>query len=144
MDASTCHVFAEQELPPGVSRAPYLDFRTIKHLCLVKFAHQRRKDMARLKVVVIAGAIEVGRHGAKVVCAVLTVVRPAHLYPGNLRYRVRPIGRLQRSGKKVVLLYRLRTVARINARRAEEKQLLYPRAPSLVNDIGLDGQILPD
>jgi hypothetical protein len=50
----------------------------------VQLADHRRNDVAVLQVVVVAGAVEVGRHDAAVVGAVLAVVALAELDAGDL------------------------------------------------------------
>ena len=58
-------------------------------LGLVHLADQRRDDVAGREVEIVAGAVEVGRHGADEVAAVLPAVGLAQLDAGDLGQRVR-------------------------------------------------------
>ena len=100
--------------------------------------------MGILGVVVVAWAIEIGRHHAAVVDAVLAVVALAQLDPGDLGDRVGLVGRLQRAGEQRVLGHRLRREARVDAARPEEEELLHPGAEGGVDDVRLDHQVVVD
>ena len=93
-------------------------------LRLVRLADQRRQDVARLQVEVVAGAVEIGRHRRDEVAAVLPAIGLAQLDAGDLGDRVPLVGRLERAGQQRVLGDRLRRELRIDAGRAEEQQLL--------------------
>src|ERR1041384_6884945 len=144
MDARLRHVVGVQEFPPRRAGSPHRDRAVVPQLRLVELADQRRKNMARLQIVVVARPVEVGRHGAEVARAVLAVVGPAHLDPRDLCDRVGTVGGVERGGEKVLLLDRLRTVARINARGAQKKELAHAGAKGFVDHVGLDGQVLVD
>ncbi len=107
-------------------------------------ADERRQHVAGLQVVIVARSVEIGRHRAQVGRAVLAVVRPAHLDAGDLGEGIRPVGGLERPGEQVVLADRLRAIARVDARGAEEEQPPDARAPGLVDHVGLDRQIVVD
>ena len=100
--------------------------------------------MGILKVVVVSRTVQIRGHDRKVLRPILTVIGPTHFDTGYFGDSVRPISWLQRAGKQVSFLHRLRTLARINAGRAEKKKPLYTGAPALMNNIILNGQILPD
>ena len=100
--------------------------------------------MGILKVVVVSGTVQIGGHDRKVLRPILTVIGPTHFDTGYFGDRVRPISWLQRAGKQVSFLHRLRTLSRINAGRAEKKKPLYTGTPALVDNIILNGQILSD
>ena len=107
-------------------------------------ANQRRQYVRGFGVIVVSRAVEIGRHRRQKLRPVLPVVRRAHFDTRNLGDRIRPVCRFQWPGEKVFLLYRLRAVARVNARRTEKKQTLYTGFPCLINDVGLDGDVLLD
>ena len=69
----------------------------------MKLADHGGQNVAVGKVVVIAGTVEVGRHDATVVTAILPVVAFAKLDTGDFSDGVRLIGGLQRTGKQRIL-----------------------------------------
>ena len=60
--------------------------------------------MAVFRVIVIAGAIQIGGHGTDGVKAILLAVGLAHLDARNFCQRVGIVGRLQRPGEQVFFL----------------------------------------
>jgi hypothetical protein len=110
----------------------------------MKAANHRGQHVAVLGMVVVAGAIEVGRHHAAEVAAVLAVVAFAQLDAGDLGDGVGLVGRLQLAGQKRILRHGLRREPRIDAARAKEEQLACAGAPSLVDQIGFDHQVRID
>ena len=100
--------------------------------------------MAGLQVEVVAGAVQVGRHEREVVGAVLAVEAAAQLDAGDLGDGVGAVGLLQRAGEQVLLLERLRGLARVDAGAAEEDQPLDARGERLVDEVELDHQVLLD
>src|SRR3989442_7700847 len=144
VDAGVGHVVAVDELAARLAGAPQRHRFLAPYFGLVEFADQRRQDVARLEVVVVAGPVHVVRHGAEVARAVLAIERPAHLDAGDLRQGVRAVGRLQRPGEEVLLLDRLRAVARVDAGGAEKKQVAHAGLPGLLEHVGLDRQVLED
>ena len=93
-------------------------------LRLMRLAHQRRKDVARLQIEIVAGAVEIGRHRRDEVAAILPAIGLAQLDAGDLGDRVPLVGGLERAGEQRVLADRLRRKLRIDAGRAEKQQLL--------------------
>src|SRR5437016_11494024 len=144
VDAGVGHVVAVHELAAWFAGAPQRHRFLAAYLGLVEFADQRRQDVARLEVVVVAGPVHVVRHGAEVARAVLAVERPAHLDAGDLRQGVRAVGRLERPGEEVLLPDRLRAVARVDAAGAEKQQVAHAGLPGFLEDVGLDPQVLED
>ena len=110
----------------------------------VELADHRWDDVGGFQVVVVAWAVEVGGHHGKKLRAVLPVVGPAHLNPGDFGHGVGAVGGLQGAGVQIFLLDGLRTVARVDAGRAQEQQPLDTGAPRLVDDVGLDGEVFAD
>ena len=100
--------------------------------------------MAVLQVEVVIRPIEVRRHHGNVVGAILQVIALTHLQAGNLRDGILLIGVLQRRGQQAILLHRLRRILGIDARRAQEEQLLHSVGISLRNHVALDLHIHHD
>ena len=72
------------------------------------------------------------------------VVRLAHFDAGNFRHGVRLVRRLQLTVEQVLFLDRLRSELGIDARAAEETELLYIVQVGRVNDVVLNLQIVED
>ena len=60
-----------QELAPRRAGAPDDHLPVAAQLGLVRLADQRRDDVAGVEVEVVAGAVEIGRHGGDEIAAVL-------------------------------------------------------------------------
>ena len=105
---------------------------------------QRRQHMAVGQVVVVVRAVQIGRHHADVLPAVLAVVALGQLDAGDLGDRVGLVGRLQRAGQQRVFPDRLCAVARVDAARAQEHQPLHARQVRAVDQVRLDHQVLVD
>ena len=118
------HVLAVEEFPSWRACAPHRHRGTVALLGLVELADQGRDDVAVLRVVVVARAIQVGGHHRQVAGAVLPVVAPAHLDAGDLGQGVGPVGGLQRAGEQVFLPHRLGAQLGIDAGGAQEQQAL--------------------
>ena len=100
--------------------------------------------MGGLQVEIVIGAIEVGRHGGDERGAILTIVGLAHGDAGDLGDGIGAVGRLQRSGKEVLLLDRLGGKLGVDAGAAEEEELPDAVFPRLVDYVGLDHQVVVD
>ena len=100
--------------------------------------------MAVFRVVVVARPIEVARHHAAEIGAVLPVVALAHLDAGDLGDGVGLVGGFERAGEQVFFLDRLRAVARVDATGAEKKQFLDAGLPGFMDHVALDHQVLVD
>lgn len=110
----------------------------------MKLAQQCRDDVTVFRVVVVARAVQIGRHHRQIFRAVLAVVAPAHFDTGNLGKRVGPVGGLQRAGEQAVFAHRLRRHLGVDAARAEEHESRHAVLPRAVDHIGLDRQIVAD
>src|SRR5262245_34062872 len=97
VNARISQVIAVKKLAARRSAAPDNHLLPPPHLGFVKLSDQGRNNMARLEVVIVARSIEIGRHSRKVLCTVLTVVAPAHLYAGNFGHGIGTIGWLERT-----------------------------------------------
>ena len=89
-------------------------------------------------------AIQVGRHDAAVVSAMLAVVAFAQFDPCNLGDRIGFIGWLQYPCEQRVLAHRLFCMLWVDARRAQKQQLLNIVLMRGLNDVGLDHQVVID
>ena len=105
-------------------------------------ADKGRKDVAVLRVVVVVGTVQVRRHNADEVCAVLTVQIFAVLKPRYLGKRVRLVGTLQRASKEAVLTHRLGCKTRVDARRPQELQLAAAVTPCGMDDVHPEHHVL--
>ena len=73
------------------------------NLGLVKPADQRGDDVAVFGMIIVAGAVEIGRHHADEVGAVLAAIGLGQLDAGDLGDRIGLVGRLQRPGQQRIL-----------------------------------------
>ena len=113
-------------------------------LGLVEAADQRRQHVRRGEVEVVAGAVQVRRHEREVVGAVLAVEAAAHLDAGDLGDRVRAVRLLQRAGEEVLLLERLRRLARVDAGAAEEDEAAHAVREGRLEEVRLDHEVVVD
>src|SRR5947207_6274761 len=97
--------------------------------------------MGVLGVVIIIWAVEVGRHRADEIRAVLLPVGVAHFDSGDFGDGVPLVGRLQRPGEQVLLFQRLRCEFWIYAGAAKEKEFFDSSLVSAVNEVFLDAQV---
>src|SRR4029453_7686145 len=91
---------------------------------------------------VVARAVKVGRHRRYEVAAVLATVGLTKLDTGDLGDRIGFVGRLQRSCQQRRLRDRLRSLTRIDTRRAEEQKFFDTRAVRSMDDVGFNEQIV--
>ena len=142
------HVVDVEEFAHGCAGAPDHDAFGVVDLGFVEAADQRRDDVGVFRVVVVAGAVEVGGHDAAVVgavaVAVLAVVAFAEFDAGDLGDGVGFVGGFQRACEQGVFAHRLRCEFGVDATAAEEQELLHPDSPGFVDDIGFDHHILID
>jgi GDPmannose 4,6-dehydratase len=135
-------VICVEKLPQRRAAPPAGHRRRAGRVRLMEFADERGQHMGGVKIVVVIRPVEVGRHGADEIAAVLPPVRLAELDAGDFGDRVPFVGRLQRAGEEVFLFQRLRGQLRVNARAAEEQELPHARAPRALDEVVLDLQIL--
>ena len=110
-----------EEFPQRRAAAPARDAFRAGDFAFVEFADERRQDVRALQIVVVVRPVEIGRHGADEIAAVLSPKGLAQFDPGDFCHRVPLIGRLQRPAEQGFLFYRLRGVLRINAGTAQEQ-----------------------
>ena len=81
----------------------------------MSLADQGGEDVAGLQIVVVARAVEVGRHDRKIAGAVLAVVGPAHLDASDLGHGVGAVRGFKGAGQQVGFADGLRTFPRVDA-----------------------------
>ena len=91
--------------------------------------NQRRDNVAVFRMVVIAGAVQIGWHNAAVVhavaCAVLAVVAFAEFDAGDFGNRIGFVGGLEHAGQQGVFAHGLFCQAGIDAAGAQKKQFFH-------------------
>lgn len=110
----------------------------------VNLADHGRQHVAVLQVEIVVRPIEVRRHHRDVVRAILQVEALTHLQSRNLRDGIRFVRIFQRRGEEHLLLHRLRRLARVDTRTAQEQQLLHPVTETLADYVLLNLQVLVD
>lgn len=141
-DARVSEIVNVQEFTARRARTPDLEALSLGALRLVRLADQSRQDVAGLQIEIVARPVEVGRHGRDEVTAMLPAIGLGELDPGDLSDGAPLIGRLEAHGEDGILANRLRRKLGIDARRAEEEQLLDPDAIARLDDIRLDHQVV--
>ena len=105
-------------------------------------ADQGGDDVAVFGMIIVAAAVQIGRHHIDEVGAVLAAIGLHHLDPGDLGNRIGLVGRLQRPRQHGILAQRLRRQLGVDAGRAEEHQLLGAVDMRRVDHIGRNRQIV--
>ncbi len=131
-----------QELAARLAGAPDLDLGRIADLGGMHLGDHRWHDMARQEVEIVAGPIEIGRHRADEVRAVLAAIGLAELDAGDLGDRVPLIGGLELALEQRLLGHRLRRELGIDAAGAEEQELLHADLLGRADDVRLDHQVV--
>ena len=116
----------------------------VDELGKIDLAYHGGHDVGVLEVEVVVGAVEVGGHDGDVVGAVLQVVALAHLQSCDLGDGILLVGVFQWRGEEAVLSHGLGGVLRVDARGAEEEELLDAMAIGLADDVALDEHVLHD
>jgi hypothetical protein len=135
------HVVAVEKLAIRCAGPPHHHFLITTHFGFVELADERGDDMGSVEVVVVARAIQVGRHHGQKLGAVLAVERPAHFDTGDLGHGVGTIGGFERAGEEVFLLHRLRAVARVDARGTEKQQAFDAVPVCRLDEVVLDREV---
>jgi len=128
-----------QKLTLRRTGAPQGDLGVMLHLGFMKSANQSGQDVGGLQIEIVARTIEVCGHKRHCVEAILLAIGFAGFDSGNFGDGVPLIGGFEGTGQEIVFLKRLRRKLRINARGAEEEQLLDLVAVSRVNNVALHG-----
>ena len=134
-------IVAVEKFAARPTRSPDNELPVSPNLGFMGLADQGGQDVAGLQVVVVARAVEVGRHDRKVARAVLAVVGPAHLDARDLGQGVGAVRGFQGAAQKIGFADGLRTFPWIDAAGAQKKEVLHACLVGAVDDVGLDGQI---
>ena len=144
VDARMGQVVDVQELAHGPATTPDDELLVATQLGLVSLANERGEHVAVLEVVVVPRAVQVGGHNARVARGVLPVEALAKLDARNLGQRVGLVGLLQGAREQVLLPDGLGAVARVDAARPEEHEVLNARSVGALNEVGLHHEVLVD
>jgi hypothetical protein len=104
-----------EEFATRLAGSPYGDRCRTGRFRFVHAANKRRRHVAMLRMVVVAGPVEVGGHDRNEIGAVLSAVGFDQLDTGDFCQRVPLIGRFERSGEQHVLAHWLGRQSGINA-----------------------------
>ena len=96
MEAGGGEIVGVEEFAARGAGSPDRDGRCVGFLRFVETADQSGDHVGVFRVVVIAGAVEVGRHGGVVEESVLGAVVLAHLEAGDFRNGVGLVGDFER------------------------------------------------
>ena len=91
------HVVDVQKFAPRIARPPDDELARAIYLRLVRLPQQRREHVRREQIEVVVRAVEIRRHRADVVLAILARVGLAKADAGDLRDRVGIVRRLERA-----------------------------------------------
>ncbi len=141
-DAGIGTVVGMKELAPRRARAPDRDVVGTGQLRLMRLADQGRQNVAGVQVEIVAGAVQIGRHGADEIAAMLFPVRLGQFDASDLGDRIPFVGGFQRAGQQGALRDRLRGLFRIDAAGAEEQHLANARPIGRLGHIGRDHQVV--
>src|SRR5579875_973852 len=108
-----------QELAQRPAGTPDLEHFGATPDRVVGLGDQRREDMARAQVEIVAGTVEIGRRRGDEVATMLPAVGLDQFDAGDLGDGIPLVGRLERVGEECILAHRLWREPRINAGRAE-------------------------
>lgn len=107
----------------------------------VEFSYESRQNMRVFKVVIVVGPVKVCGHDAQIPRSVLAVERLTQFDAGDPGDRVGFIGRLEKTGQEVFLLYRLRCESGIDAGASQEENALYAGSISRFDLVCLDLEV---
>ena len=141
-DAGIGQIVDREEFAPRRAGAPNRHARIAVDLGLVETPQQSRRNVAVLRMIIVARPVEIGRHHRDEVGAILQPIGFAQFDAGDLGDRVPLIGRLQRPRQQHFRRHRLRRQPRIDAGRAEIDEFLHAAAISGANRIERDRQIV--
>ena len=134
-------IIHEKEFAARRARAPHRRSRGAILFRLMEAPDQRGDHMAVIGMVIVAGAVQVCRHGRYEIHSVLAAIGLTQLDPGNLGDGIPFVRRLERSGEQFVLAHRLARKFRIDAGGSEKQELLYTGLVAAVNGIERDREI---
>ena len=104
----------------------------------MEFADHRRHNVGSLQIIVVMRSVQVCRHTADKVVSILSLVKFAHLQPGDLGDRIGLVRHLERAGKQRVLRDRLRRHLGVDTGASQKQQLFHLKIMAALDDITLD------
>src|ERR1017187_3699507 len=129
IDSGGSQVIDVKKFTAGLTAAPDYGLWRSGDLGFVKLADQRRDDMGRLQIEVVARTVKIGRHQADGTKPILFSIGLRHSDAGDFCQSVRVVGGLQRSCEQVFFFYRLRSEFRINTGGSQKLELLHTVSP---------------
>src|SRR6476660_6525717 len=93
-------------------------------------------------MIIIPGAVYIGRHDTNVIRAVLAAVGLTKFHSGDFSYCVPFIGGFEWSGEERLLGHRLPRELRVDARRTKEQQLTHVSAKSAMYEVRGNHEVL--
>jgi hypothetical protein len=114
-NAGVGEVLDVEKFAPGRSGSPYRHRKTFGLLGFMKAADEGRDDVTMIGVIIIAGAIEIGRHDRNVAAAILATVGLGQLQARDLGDRIPLVGGFQGTRHQRIFAQRLWRVARVDA-----------------------------
>ncbi len=140
--AGVGEVIYMQEFATGSAGTPEDDFGCILLGSFYKFAEEGRQDVGILEVVVVVGAVEVGRHHTDEVVAVLVSIGVAEFDTGNFGDGIGLVGGFEGTGQEVVFAERLGCHFGVDAGGAEEHEFFHASEMGRVYGVGLDHEVV--
>ena len=144
VDTGRGEVVGIEQLPAGGAGSPDGDLGGTGADGFGGLADESREDVRVGEVEVVVWAVEVGGHGGQVPGAVLAVVAPAHLDPGDLGEGVGAVGGLEGAGEEAGLGHGLGGELGVDAGGAEEEEAVDAGLPRGLDHVGLDDEVVAD
>ena len=113
-------VFYMHKFAQRTARTPNFNAVAARACRFVKLPQQGRHDMRCLQIEIVAGTVQIGRHDAAIIRAMLSVIAFTQLDSRDLGDRIGFVTRLQRTAEQGFLSHRLGGVSRIDAGTAEK------------------------
>ncbi len=142
VEAGAGEIIGVEEFAAGGSGSPHGDGCVAVFLGFVEAADEGGDDVGVFRVVVVAGAVKVGRHGAVVEQTVLSAVMLAEFESGDFRDGVGFVGGLKGRSQQAIFGHRLGCHFRVDAGRAEEEDAFDTGAAAAFDEVGFDRQVL--
>lgn len=144
VEAGAGEVITVEEFTPWGAGAPEGDAGIAAGLGLVEFADHGGEDVGVLRVEIVAGAVEVGGHGADEAGAELLAVGLAEADAGDFGDGVGVVGGFERAGEEGRFGDGLGGVFGVNAGAAEEEKFFDAGGVGGGDDVVLDLQVIEE
>jgi hypothetical protein len=139
--ARRCKIVYVHELAQRGACTPHGYLRRTRDLRFMESTHQGGHHVRTFEIEVIARPIEIGRHHASIIAAVLAVKAFAKLDPRYLGDGIRLVGRLEVAAQQRFLRNRLRRIAWVDAGGSQEEQSLNAGLVCAVDQVAFDGKV---